>query len=429
MSTKGTGTARPFVRVDPVDLTLYQALVDALAPTIENALGDHGSVFAYRQNLDGDADPFRGSPVWSDFMLSVRRVLEGDWYPFALTADIASYFVYIEIAELERLLLGYGGSPPVVDDLMTLLNTWRGMGVQGLPQALPPSSPLGNFYLVKLDELLTDEGYEFRRYMDDFWVFAGSYSDSRRLQDVVERHLYERRLSLGGEKSRILRTSTALDETQMAKERIEERAEAITAEVLEGLGGGYDDGEIFLPDPEEIDQAAVIAEYEEVMAGIRTDNYPAGLRPRLTEIYRQFEALKRVGPVDEIPEVLQRFPDLTGPALRYAANTANEDMGQAVAAFLSVLDANRFHRDQELLLIFRAVLWLPNGCSDDLAEVLARNTSEAGSWLLRSRALLAWGAQSSDDDFSAADDFWNAAARVCPRRDSGQGTGRARPTL
>lgn len=409
MSTKGSGTARPFVRVSPADLTLYQALTDALAPTIESGLGDRGKVFAYRQTLDGSADPFQDSPSWSDFILSVRSVLEGGWYPFALTADVASYFVYIELDELERLLLGHGAQPDVVHDLLSLLRAWRGMGVQGLPQALPPSSPLGNFYLTGLDKLLVGESYEHRRYMDDLWVFAPNYSDGRRLQDLIERHLYEMRLSLGGEKSRILRTATALSETQMAKERIEQRADAIAAEMLEGIEGGYDEVAFFFPNPDEIDEAAVIGEYEEVLEGIRLDEYPPGLRSRLIEIYRQFEALDYADAVSEIPEVLQRFPDLTGPAFRYAANTSPENLEQALATFLSVLDEGRFHRDHELLLIFRAVLWLPNGSSEDLAEVLARYAAEGQSWLLRARALLGWGAQSSPTDFDAADRFWATA--------------------
>lgn len=46
MATKGSGTVRPFARLSPLDLLLYQALVDALAPDIEAALGRHDRVFA-----------------------------------------------------------------------------------------------------------------------------------------------------------------------------------------------------------------------------------------------------------------------------------------------------------------------------------------------------------------------------------------------
>lgn len=37
-SSKKSGLARPFARLSPTDLTLYQALVDRLAPSIEAVL-------------------------------------------------------------------------------------------------------------------------------------------------------------------------------------------------------------------------------------------------------------------------------------------------------------------------------------------------------------------------------------------------------
>lgn len=408
MSTKGAGTARPFVRLHPTDLTLYQALVDSLAPTIETSLAGRDYVMAYRQSLMGGQDPFDSTPRWADFTKSVRDLLEAERYSHVLSADIASYFVYVEVEELERKLLAAGAPGPVVHDLRMLLRSWQVMGIQGLPQGIPASSPLGNFYLRDLDHLLEAEGYEFRRYMDDLRVFANSYSEARRIQDLVERHLYKLRLSLGGEKSRVLRNKTALEEALMAKERIERRAATIFAETMESIEGPYGDELIFL-DPDEIDAVAVAAEYEELIDAVRSDQYPGSLRSRFIEIYRQLEALKDVSPVSDVPEVLQRFPDLTGPAIRYVANTASTDIKRAVGAFLEVLDNRRFHRDHEFLLIFRAALWLPNGCSEDLADVLEAYSREAPTWLLRARALLAWGAHSKNTDFAPADAFWRAA--------------------
>jgi hypothetical protein len=408
MSTKGAGTARPFVRVNPADLTLYQALVDALARTLEVSLAERDRVFAYRQTLLGSDDPFDTTPRWTDFTASVRNVLEKQEFQYVLTADIASYFVYIEVAQLERKLLAAGAPPAVVNDLRLLLSTWQAMGLQGIPQGLPCSSPLGNFYLKDLDDLLIAEGYEFRRYMDDLWVFAPTFSEARRVQDLVERHLYELRLSLGGEKSRVLRNETALEEAQAAKERIERRAATMFAEVLENAGDGYED-EVILVDPTEIDAAAVQEEYQEVIQAVRAGDYPKALRSRFIEIYRQMEALREAGPVADIPEVLQRFPDLTGPAMRYAAQSSRVDSERAVAAFLDVLDSRRFHRDHEFLLIFRAALWLPNGCSEELSKVLGSYSKASPSWFLRARALLAWGAHSADDDFGCVDEFWEEA--------------------
>ena len=393
------------VRPPTADLTLYQSLVDALAPSIESALADRNHVFAYRQSLNQGDDPFEDTPRWSDYILSTRAVLEAGSSPYVLVADIASYFVYVDTAELSRKLLVAGGTDAVVRDLSSLLNAWHTMGLRGIPQGVPPSSALGNFYLAELDDLLLSEGYDFRRYMDDIYIFADSYSDARRVQDLVEKYLYKWGLSLGSEKSRILRNETGLTETEMAKERIERRAEALAARKVGELLDPYSDEFIEL-DPSEIDAAAVVEEYWELATGIRQGKYPEKLRPRLIEVYRQLEAITDDIAVADVALVLQRFPDLTGPALRYVAKTASGSAESAVAAFLEILGDGRFHRDQELLLVYRACLWLPNRCSTALAEVLADHSCADRSWLLRSRALLAWGAQSDDLNFDAADRFW-----------------------
>lgn len=56
MASKKSGTFRPFARFNPIDLMLYQALVDRLAPTIESTLHRRDQVMAYRQTLDGTAE-------------------------------------------------------------------------------------------------------------------------------------------------------------------------------------------------------------------------------------------------------------------------------------------------------------------------------------------------------------------------------------
>ena len=88
MASKGTGTVRPFVRLSPYDLLLYQALVDALADDIEAALGSREKVFAYRMGGVTDDDPFSGSPKWFDFIASVRGILQSGRYSHALTLSL-----------------------------------------------------------------------------------------------------------------------------------------------------------------------------------------------------------------------------------------------------------------------------------------------------------------------------------------------------
>jgi len=406
MASKGDGTARPFVRINPADLCLYQALVDLMAPAIEGALRPAEEVCGYRLTLTDNPSPFHESPTWADFIKSVRDVLEGGEYDYAASLDVASFFVYVQVDELERQLFEAGAPPRAVRDLGSLLRAWEALGVQGLPQGVFPSSALGSFYLSGLDERLAADGRVFRRYVDDIWVFATSFSDGRRALDLVEKYLFRYRLSLGGRKTNVLRRATALSETETSKEVIERRKQSVREDLEAMAEDAYIDAE-FLPDPEDVDVVAVSAEYAELAPQVLAGNYPDAARSHLLEIYRELQALGEPLAVADVPDILLRFPDLSSAAMRYVAATAQADTEGAVAAFLTVLRDDRFHREQELLGIFRAALRLPIGCSTELAAVCKRHAGGSVSELVEARALLAWGAHNEADDFGAADEFWS----------------------
>ncbi len=412
MATKRSGTVRPFVRLSPVDLLLYQALVDAISPDLENALGSRERVFAYRLDTTGSDDPFAGSPTWDDFMTSVRQILDADRYTHVLTGDIASYFVYVDTDELERRLLAVCSNEGAVRDLGDLLRAWQQLGAHGLPQGVPPSSPLGNFYLAPLDRMLETAGIEHRRYMDDFWVFASSFAEARQIQDSVERLLYRDSLALGGEKSRIRRVSTALEATETARERIDARRAEIAEEMRSQVDGGYGDlDEIELPE-EEIDEAAVHSEYDDVLEELRADRYPPDVRPRLIAIYRSLEKGRDTYAVDDVPDILTRMPDLTWPAVRYVASTRTADAESAERVLLDLLDERRFHREQEWLHICRAGLLLRRHPAPEVAARFGEVALDHAHPLVRARALLAWGKLSNGNEFDVADSYWSTADRT-----------------
>lgn len=419
MATKASGVFRPFVRMSAVDRLLYQALVDALARDIEQALGPRDRIFAYRQDLSGADDPFENSPTWRDFMASVRARLDFDtrvpFSPFArtqqaqgyvLTTDVASFFIYIDVDELERRLLAVSDHTDVVRDLGTFLQGLQQLGVRGLPQGVPSSSPLGNFYLHELDQALVAAGVDYRRYMDDTWVFVDSYAEARQLQDHVERVLYEDRLSLGGDKVRIRRAGTAQRDAQTADERLRLRQETM---FLQAAGEAYDAEEEIEIDAAEIDEAAIHEEYDELLEGVRADQFAEHTGSRFIAAYRELERGQDPYAIDTVPEVLTRLPDLTAHAVRYVARAARTDPESGRDALLALTEAGHFHRDSEWVHICRAFLFFPDRPSTPLAERMSEIAAAHDHPLVRARALLSWGAQSAAGDFSAADAFWPGA--------------------
>ena len=414
MATKGSGTVRPFVRISPTDLLLYQALVDALAPDIEEALGDRNKVMAFRRYAGQHDDQFHESPRWRDFMSSVRGALYANSNPlsgrprgYALSADIASYFVYIDVDELERRLLAVTDRTVVVRDLGNLLRAWQQVGVRGLPQGVPPSSVLGNFYLYPVDRAFESWGVDFRRYMDDVWVFTRTFSHARRIQDQLERLLYEDGLGLGGEKLRIRRSDTALDDTRTAEEEIEERREAERQLILAGLDP-YVEEDVEL-DEAEIDEAAVHGEYNDLILELGL-GIPRDARSRFTAVYRELERARDPYAIEHLPEVLRRMPNLIPQAMRYLVVARAEDADDARRALLDLIGDDRFHRDQEWLHLCRAALRFRHRPSPVLAERMKEVGLTHPHPLVRARALLAWGSQSNDEDFTLADEMWQSTA-------------------
>jgi hypothetical protein len=415
MATKGSGTVRPFVRINPLDLLLYQALVDRLAVAMEQALQPPDRVFAYRQNLEGSENQFEGTPRWRDFARAARDYLEAHPDTYCLRADIAGFFLYIDPLELERSLLEHGGFPPSARDLGELLRHWQLLGIRGLPQGLPPSSPVGNFYLAQLDQLIEEEAASHVRYMDDLWVFIDSFSEGRRVQDEIERYLYRHGLTLSGEKSVIMRAETALAELATAEAAIEQRRQilregAAVAAAMAAAEPYPEEGDI-LP-PQEIDAVAVLELYDETIDALRRNDYPQGFRQTLRAIYRELGGARRPEAIADVPDLLARFPDLTREAMMYVAHAAENDLVAAVAAFERVLGDGRFHREYELLHICRAALLLEPRAAPELVEPFSRLARDSAHPLVRARALLTWGAQSEGDDFTTADEFWRTSDRA-----------------
>lgn len=99
----------PVIRLPAVDLLVYRALVNAAAPRIEAALLDRETMFAYGLALGREhGKSVRTYPWRRDFVPAAREKLEALPDAYCLRADIAGYFLQVDILELERSLLECG---------------------------------------------------------------------------------------------------------------------------------------------------------------------------------------------------------------------------------------------------------------------------------------------------------------------------------
>lgn len=388
----GQATVRPFVRVHPRDMLLYQSLVDAMSSQIEATLGPSDQVLAYRIASLNEDDPFANSPRWTDFNVALHQLAADVFDGYVIEADIASFFHNIDLGQLERRLLESGCDGGVVRDLGGLLAGWAAQGVRGLPQGIHPSSPLANFYLSPLDDLLRGEAVPFVRYMDDIAVVCHTHHEARQLLDAMEELLYEDGLSLGGGKTKIWRSEHVL-----ARLTPEEGVEEMIAELQEGD---------YAPDDEQIAEIRIerVCEvFDGAVNALSNDEYR---RNDFTFAFRQLARENHPHALDDLPQVLLRMPGLTANACRYLEAVARGDHRQEVASALQEIATGRFHRTQEWLHILRAMQVIPARGARELAGRMAGLAVDHEHPLVRARAILAWGSQSDPSDYSAADSYF-----------------------
>jgi hypothetical protein len=416
-ASKKSGLSRQFARLSPVDLVLYQALVDRLAPHIEAALPPRDVVFAYRQTLDLDEDAFAGTPGREAYADQMRTIVEfGFSENYAITADIAGYYMHVDVTELERILLTIAPTEhSVVRDLGRLLAGWQQLGVRGLPQGVRPSAPLANLYLASLDEMLNQRSVRHVRWLDDMVVATSTFSHARELLDLIERCLYDVGLTLAADKTRIHRYDVAVTESEPAADRLRRRKGQRKAEHNQWLEEAaawmdYPPDEAQLPHPEELDREVVVEQFTELIAKLGEVDLPAKFQPDVIAALRELSSLEAPVALDAFPLLLRRAPDLTAEAFRYLTKVIKHDAIAVTDVFLQLLGRDEFMRDGEKLALCAGVLALPQGVAPQLAPGLAVWALEDDHALVRARSLLAWGAQSADSDFSVADDFWLTAA-------------------
>lgn len=413
MSSKKSGTARPFTRLNSLDLTLYQALVDKLAPDIERALPARDTVFAARQSLGNETRAFAGTPGRAHFQDRIQTIFSSASrrHRYAITADVAGYFLHVRIDELEHRIYAASSQVAVVRDLIDLLRGWQLLGVEGLPQGVQASRPLGNLYLLPVDTLLASRRIAYVPWIDDWVIAAPGFHPAREIQDEVEKCLYGIGLTLAADKTGIVRATTAVEDSVDAKARLARikraRQQASQDALAEALAfSEYPPDEEDLPDPGELDLEATVEHYETLLATLENDDLPRGFRPMVTEILRDLGSVRHAHALDRISRLLERAPDLTGAATRYLATVAQGALGEVETIFSDLLDADRFSREYEKLELCHSALSLPMRRAPKLARPFGEWALEDPHELVRARALLAWGAQSAKNDFSAADAFW-----------------------
>ena len=297
----------------------------------------------------------------------------------------------IDTERLARVLLELGAAGPVVEDLRLLLVTWGTLGIHGLPQGLPPSGPLANCYLLFADEAVSVAEADYFRYSDDIAIFCPDFASARDTLDRLERRLYQEGLTLGGDKTRVMRAETLLQQLRPEGEQ--------TNRAMRQFANDYewDEGEI-----DEAEREIATSTFDNAVNALSNDIYQ---RSAFIWALRKLGRFHDPHALADLEAVLIRLPGLTGEAMTYVASLEEDDRPGATNTLERIL-AGKFHREQEWLHVLRMFSLWPTPCSDETVALLAWAASNHPHPLVRARAMIAWARKTSPDESSLAEKFF-----------------------
>lgn len=212
---------RPVAVLHPDDRAVYAALIDQIAAHIDAVIPD--AVYSARVRRKPTPGLLLEDQrrAWLAFEKAGLELYTKHKYSSLLSTDVSSYFEYIDLGmllkELEML--------PAVDEthrklLSRMLNEiQRNSEVWGLPQANPPSSILGNYYLLPADRILQKHPVVFLRFQDDIKVFANNATSLRVALAELISVLRQRRLNLASQKTKIVEDDDIIEEFEDMRKR------------------------------------------------------------------------------------------------------------------------------------------------------------------------------------------------------------------
>lgn len=243
---KPFGHIRPGADLCIADQVVYAALVEQIRPQIADALGPGPGSRAYSYHLRSERthaqwfEPF--FPLWQAFDRdSVLAIEEGA--QFVVVADVAGFYENIDLNTLRSDLNGLGIDSTILNQLMECLHRWVRIQRRGVPQGHSPSDLLAKLYLHPVDLALVAEGFDHRRWVDDFRIFCTTEAEARRALVVLADALGRRGLVLQTKKSRIL----SAEEARVSFAEVPTLLNPIQADVAHQIARGEGNKASYLP--------------------------------------------------------------------------------------------------------------------------------------------------------------------------------------
>lgn len=309
---------RPVALLHPHDVLIYTALTLILRDDIENARdpATKKRVFSHRSKASEPNVLYRPSaPAHESYRARQRvRALLTSCKVVAVT-DVADFFPRIYQHRLENILKTVASTQRATDAANTLARRFllhvANRDSYGLPVGPLASSVLAEAILIDVDLALSDAGFDFVRWFDDYSFFCRSDAEAQRALFFVAEWLHQHHgLALNSAKTKILSKASFLRGIAKSYEqRIKDRTAALS-HFWDNQVDDYTGTPVHLT-PEErtefesLDLAQILREALDKPRGVDYE-MAAFLLGRLSAA----SVFSRVQALDLINVVISRIPDL-----------------------------------------------------------------------------------------------------------------------
>ncbi len=179
-------------QIDPFWNAFFLGLVLKIGEDIEKIRSASTQVYSYR---------FKPNPVVGaifDKDISWRKYQEDsiiectkDEINYVLTCDIADFYPRIYHHRLENALDRIDPNKKYAGKIKKLLQTFSETKSYGVPVGCPASRILAELALDSIDKLLSMNGINYKRYVDDFIIFCDSREDAHKTLTLLSKKLME----------------------------------------------------------------------------------------------------------------------------------------------------------------------------------------------------------------------------------------------
>jgi hypothetical protein len=209
MAPKSDNTFRAVHELSPLDSIAITAVIYAIADKIEGARfpEERQSVFSFRLAPNHDGHFFEeGSDNWSRFADKRNELMKKYETGYVLKADISDFYNQIYLHRVQNALdeclpTEQASIAKYIHDFLLALNTKVS---KGIPVGPAFSTVIAEITLNDVDQRISSYGFEFVRWVDDFFIFHQNYWYLYNKYQELTEYLYStHRLVFNGSKTKL----------------------------------------------------------------------------------------------------------------------------------------------------------------------------------------------------------------------------------